>query len=46
MLHGVRVVEVGVLLKGQQNGGVEKDGECQVAIEREEGETLMHGFQS
>ena len=38
MLHGVQVVEVGVLLKVHQDRGVEEDGEGQVEVEREEGE--------
>ena len=37
MLHGVQVVEVGVLLKVHQDR-VEEDGEGQVEVEREEGE--------
>ena len=38
MLHGVQVVEVGVLLRVHQDRGVEEDGEGQVEVEREEGE--------
>ena len=39
MLHGVQVVEVGVLLRVHQDGEVEEDGEGQVEeVEREEGE--------
>ena len=38
MLHGVQVVEVGVLLRVHQDRGVEEDGQGQVAVEREEGE--------
>ena len=38
MLHGVKVVEVGVLLRVHQEGGVEEDGEGQVEVKREEGE--------
>ena len=38
MLHGVQVVEVGVLLRVHQDGEVEEDGECQVEVEKEEGE--------
>ena len=37
-LHGVKVVEVGVLLRVHQDRGVEEDGEGQVEVEREEGE--------
>ena len=36
MLHGVQVVEVGVLLRVHQDRGVEEDGEGQVEVEREE----------
>ena len=36
VLHGVKVVEVGVVLKVHQNSGVEEDGEGQVEVEREE----------
>ena len=38
VLHGVQVVEVGVLLRVHQDRGVEEDGEGQVEVEREEGE--------
>ena len=38
MLHGVQVVEVGVLLRVHQDGEVEEDGEGQVEVESEEGE--------
>ena len=38
MLHGVQVVEVGVLVRVHQDGEVEEDGEGQVEVEREEGE--------
>ena len=38
VLHGVQVVEVGVLLRVYQDRGVEEDGEGQVEVEREEGE--------
>ena len=38
MLHGVQVVEVGVLLRVHQDRGVEESGEGQVEVEREEGE--------
>ena len=38
VLHGVQVVEVGVLLGVHQDRGVEEDGEGQVEVEREEGE--------
>ena len=38
IFHGVKVVEVGVQLKVHQDRGVEKDGEGQVEVEREEGE--------
>ena len=37
-LHGVQVVEVGVVLRVHQDRGVEEDGEGQVEVEREEGE--------
>ena len=36
--HGVKVVEVGVVLRVHQDRGVEEDGERQVEVEREEGE--------
>ena len=36
--HGVKVVEVGVVLRVHQNRGEEEDGEGQVEAEREEGE--------
>ena len=38
MLHGVRVVELSVLLGVHEEGEVEEDGEVQVEIEREESE--------
>ena len=38
MLHGVQVVEVGVLLRVHQDGEVEEDGDGQVEVEREEDE--------
>ena len=38
VLHGVQVVEVGMLLRVHQDGEVEEDGEGQVEVEREEGE--------
>ena len=38
VLHGVQVVEVGVLLRVHQDGEVEEDGERQVEVEREESE--------
>ena len=37
-LHGVKVVEVGVVLRVHQDRGVEEDEEGQVEVEREEGE--------
>ena len=37
-LHGVKVVEVGVVLRVHQDRGVEEDGDGQVEVEREEGE--------
>ena len=37
-LHGVKVVEVGVVLRVHQDRGVDEDGEGQVEVEREEGE--------
>ena len=37
MLHGIQVVEVGVLLRVHQDGEVEEDGEGQVEVESEEG---------
>ena len=36
--HGVKVVEVGVVLRVHQDRGEEEDGEGQVEVEREEGE--------
>ena len=38
VLHGDQVVEFGVLLGVHEEGEVEKDGEGQVEVEREEGE--------
>ena len=38
IFHGVKVVEVGVVLRVHQDRGVEEDGEGQVEVEREEGE--------
>ena len=35
VLHGIQVVEVGVLLRVHQDGEVEEDGEGQVEVERE-----------
>ena len=37
-LHGVKVVEVGVVIRVHQDRGEEEDGEGQVEVEREEGE--------
>ena len=37
-MHGVKVVEVGVVLRVHQDRGVEEDGEGQVEVEREESE--------
>ena len=37
-MHGVKVVEVGVVLRVLQDRGAEEDGEGQVEVEREEGE--------
>ena len=37
-LHGVKVVEVGVVLRVHQDRGEEEDGEGQVEVEREESE--------
>ena len=36
--HGVKVAEVGVVLRVHQDRGVEEDGEGQVEVEREESE--------
>ena len=46
-LHGVKVVEVGAMLRVHQDRGVEEDGEGHVEVGREEGEvrereTLMY----
>ena len=38
IFHGVKVVEVGVVLRVHQDRGVEEYGERQVEVEREEGE--------
>ena len=38
VFHGVKVVEVGVVLRVHQDRGVEEDGESQVEVERVEGE--------
>ena len=38
IFHGVKVVEVGVVLRVHQDRGEEEDGEGQVEVEREEGE--------
>ena len=38
VLHGDQVVELSVLLGVHEEGEVEKDGEGQVEVEREEGE--------
>ena len=38
VLHGDQVVELSVLLGVQEEGEVEKDGEGQVEVEREESE--------
>ena len=38
VLHGVKVVEVGVVLRVQQDRGEEEDGEGQVEVEREKSE--------
>ena len=38
VFHGVKVVEVGVVLRVHQDRDVEEDGEGQVEVEREEGE--------
>ena len=38
MLHGDQVVELSVLLGVHEEGEVEKDGEGQVEVEREESE--------
>ena len=38
VLHGDQVVELSVLLEVHEEGEVEKDGEGQVEVEREEGE--------
>ena len=38
VFHGVKVIEVGVVLRVHQDRGEEEDGEGQVEIEREEGE--------
>ena len=35
-LHGDQVVELSVLLRVHQEGGLEEDGEGQVEVEREE----------
>ena len=38
VFHGVKVVEVVVVLRVHQDRGEEEDGEGQVEVEREEGE--------
>ena len=38
MLHGDQVVELSVLLREHEEGEVEKDGEGQVEVKKEEGE--------
>ena len=38
MLHGVQVVEVGVVLRVHQDRGEEEDGERQVEVEGDENE--------
>ena len=38
VFHGVKVVEVGVVLRVHQDRGEEEDGKGQVEVEREEGE--------
>ena len=38
IFHGVKVVEVGVVLRVHQDRGEEEDGKGQVEVEREEGE--------
>ena len=38
VLHGDQVVELSVLLGVHEKGEVEKDGESQVEVEKEEGE--------
>ena len=38
VLHGVKVVEVGVVLRVHEERGVEEDDEGQVEVEKEEGE--------
>ena len=38
IFHGVKVVEVGVVLRVHQDRGKEEDGKGQVEVEREEGE--------
>ena len=38
VFHGVKVVEVGVVLRVHQDRGEEEDGERQVEVKREEGE--------
>ena len=46
IFHGVKVVEVGVVLRVHQDRGVEEDGEDQVEVEkggrRGQGEPHMH----
>ena len=38
VFHGVKVVEVGVVLRVHQDRGEEENGKGQVEVEREEGE--------
>ena len=38
VFHGVKVVEVGVVLRVHQDRRVEEDGEGQFEVEKEEGE--------
>ena len=37
-MHGVKVVEVGAVLRVHQDRGVEEDGKVRFEVEREEGE--------
>ena len=38
VFHGVKVVEVGVVLRVHQDRREEEDGKCQVEVERKKGE--------
>ena len=38
VFHGVKVVEVGVMLRVHQDRREEEDGKCQVEVERKKGE--------